>query len=399
MHGLVLLHNWLGKACGFIHRARQEALLKAVCSLLQGGRLTLTDLGRSAPGRALPKHAIKGMDRLLGNRHLHRERFGVYQALAKWLLSQSPRPVIRVDWSEVQPGNRFLLLKAALPFQGRALTVYEEVHPLKRYNNPRTHRRFLQRLSEVMPSHCRAIIVTDAGFRGPWFKAVERLGWDWVGRVRNRIQYSLEGQHWQPSHALYPSATPRVRFLGWGWLSKSQPYACGLYRVRKYLPRAGRSKQAQGRSAAAQRCRKMYKDPWLLATSLPHRRHLAKHLVKLYALRMQIELTFRDHKGLRWGWQLEYTGSHSTQRLEVLVLIGTLAMFITWLVGLAADARDWTRHVQVNTVRKRRVLSIVFLGRQLLNSSRLPLTKQALLDSMRQLPHLIAEQVKFVGIP
>jgi hypothetical protein len=144
----------------------------------------------------------------------------------------------------------------------------------------------------------------------------------------------------------------------------------------------------------------MYQDPWLLATSLPHRRHLAKHLVKLYALRMQIELTFRDHKGLRWGWQLAYTGSRSTPRLEVLVLIGTLAMFITWLVGLAADARDWTRHVQVNTVRRRRrVLSIVFLGRQLLNSSRLPLTKQALLDSMRKLPHLIAEQVKFVGIP
>ncbi len=142
----------------------------------------------------------------------------------------------------------------------------------------------------------------------------------------------------------------------------------------------------------------MYKDPWLLATSLPHRRHLAKHLVKLYALRMQIELTFRDHKGLRWGWQLEYTGSRSTQRLEVLVLIGTLAMFITWLVGLAAEARDWTRHVQVNTVRKRRVLSIVFLGRQLLNSSRLQLTKQALLESMRRLPLLVAEQVKFVGI-
>ena len=114
---------------------------------------------------------------------------------------------------------------------------------------------------------------------------------------------------------------------------------------------------------------------------------------------MQIELTFRDHKGLRWGWQLEYTGSRCTQRLEVLVLIGTLAMFLTWLVGLAGEARDWTRHGQVNTVRNRRVISIVFLGRQLLNSSRLRLTKQALLESMQRLPFLVAEQVKFVGIP
>ena len=190
----------------------------------------------------------------------------------------------------------------------------------------------------------------------------------------------------------------RVKYLGGGWLSKSQPYVCGLYLIRKYLPRAGRWKK-KDLSAAAQRCRKMHKDPWLLATSLTHRRHLAKQLVKMYSLRMQIELTFRDHKGLRWGWQLEYTGSRSTQRLEILVLIGTLAMFLTWLVGLAGEARDWTRHVQVNTVKKRRVISIVFLGRQLLHSSRLKLTKPALLESMQRLPFLVAEQVKFVGIP
>ena len=116
MHGLLLLHNWLSKACGFIHRARQEALFKAVCSLLQGGRLTLTDLGRSAPGRALPKHAIKGMDRLLGNRHLPAERRNIYQALARRLLSQSPRPVILVDWSDVQPGCYVHLSKRKSPF-------------------------------------------------------------------------------------------------------------------------------------------------------------------------------------------------------------------------------------------------------------------------------------------
>ncbi len=74
-------------------------------------------------------------------------------------------------------------------------------------------------------------------------------------------------------------------------------------------------------------------------------------------------------------------------------------MFITSLVGLAGEARDSTRPVQVNTVRKRRVISIVFLGRQLLNSSRLVLTKPALIERMQKLPQLVAEQVKFVGIP
>lgn len=38
----------------------------------------------------------------------------------------------------------------------------------------------------MLPPNCRAIFVTDAGFRTPWFKQVKAFGWDWVGRIRNR---------------------------------------------------------------------------------------------------------------------------------------------------------------------------------------------------------------------
>ena len=30
-------------------------------------------------------------------------------------------------------------------------------------------------------------MVTDAGFRGPCFRDVEALGWDWIGRIREAI--------------------------------------------------------------------------------------------------------------------------------------------------------------------------------------------------------------------
>jgi hypothetical protein len=43
------------------------------------------------------KHQIKAVDRLLGNRHLQRERDGIYRALAKTLLLGSNRPIIVVD--------------------------------------------------------------------------------------------------------------------------------------------------------------------------------------------------------------------------------------------------------------------------------------------------------------
>jgi hypothetical protein len=60
------------------HRARCQALLKVVSAALGGGELSLTQLGRRLQGSAHEKHQIKAVDRLLGNRHLHRERDRMY---------------------------------------------------------------------------------------------------------------------------------------------------------------------------------------------------------------------------------------------------------------------------------------------------------------------------------
>ncbi|MGH8594927.1 MAG: hypothetical protein ACREV3_14085 [Gammaproteobacteria bacterium] len=61
------------------------------------------------------------------------------------------------------------------------------------------------------------------------------------------------------------------------------------------------------------------------------------------------------------------------------------------LAGLAAKERGWARHFQANTERREPVLSLFFLGRELLHSARLRLTLTELLDAFRQLPTLIAE--------
>lgn len=174
MPGIGLLHKWLRDACPSIHRARLSALGKVGQSLLVGGRLTLTELGRQLPTTAFVKHTLKGVDRLLGNAQLQHERVTSYRAVARWVLASTPRPVLRVDWSDCEPGHKHLRLKAAVPLRGRALSIYAEGYPLARSNSPRTHRCFLRNLRAVLPAHCQPIIVTDAGFRGPWFREVER---------------------------------------------------------------------------------------------------------------------------------------------------------------------------------------------------------------------------------
>jgi hypothetical protein len=395
MHASVVLHRWLRGACPGIHAARTAALAKVVEALLLllGGKLTLTHLGRNLRSAAFPKHSIKRVDRLLGNPHLYAERGEIYHALARWVLRATARPVLIVDWSDCAPGHRWLLLRAAVPLGGRALPVYEEVHPLRRYNSPRTHRRFLRHLRAVVPATCAPILVTDAGFRGPWFREVERYGWDWIGRVRNEIKYQLAGSAgagWASTTALYPAATPTPRHLGGALLGRRQPYRCQLYLVREYRRGRGRPRKAHGHGATARRCRKLYKDPWLLATSLPPAAPAAARVVKLYALRMKIEESLRDTKNTRWGFALSYARCRRAERLEILLLIAALGTLVCWLSGLVAETRQWGRRLQANTVATRAVLSTVFVGRQLLTSLRFRLRPGELLAALRRLPPLVA---------
>jgi hypothetical protein len=48
------------------------------------------------------------------------------------------------------------------------------------------HDRFLERLAALFPPPAAPTIVADAGFKVPFYRTVERLGWRRVGRVRGR---------------------------------------------------------------------------------------------------------------------------------------------------------------------------------------------------------------------
>ena len=98
----------------------------------------------------------------MSNSHLHAERKRLYQALCQRLCQHLTQPKILVDWSDIVEQQRLLLIRAALVVDGRAIPLYESVYPLKHYNTPRTHRHFLRELKELLPAHCRPIIITDA---------------------------------------------------------------------------------------------------------------------------------------------------------------------------------------------------------------------------------------------
>ena len=367
MHTVRFVNRWLERKCSFMHQVRARSLSRTVDGLLRGGKLSLTHLGRSLVAGCYEKHRIKSVDRLLGNPHLHAERIEVYAALAREMLLATPTPVLVVDWADGHEGRQWLLLRASVAVQGRALTVYEEAHPKHALGSASVEGAFLRSLKSVLPSGCTPVVVTDAGFRGRWFYQVEANGWRWIGRVRGRVycRRSTTGL-WAQAKTLHREATSRAKAFTDSVLYKFRPLACDLYLVKKYQRARGAPRKRRGLGALARKSRRSYAQPWLLAASPDLRALGAKTVVAMYTKRMTIEESFRDLKSHRWGFAARYARSRNMQRIQVLLLIACLACFVTWLAGMVAMARQWSARFQANTERHRPVLSIGFIGWRIL---------------------------------
>ena len=395
MQAQQVLHKVVEAACPQMHKKRREALSAMVTAALRGQRLTVTDLGRAIRGEAKEKHCIKRADRLASNRHLHGERVAIYASVARSLIGTQTRAVILVDWSDMDESKRHFVLRASISVQGRSLTLYEEVHTIETKDMPKTQWAFLKTLHSMLAPTCRPIIVTDAGFRTPWFRQVESLGWDWVGRVRNRHWVEMAGDGWWVAcKSLYSKASATPKTLGEAKLTWRHAFPCRLVvyqdkpKGRVHLTRAGkRARSAQSRKhAAAQR------EPWLLATSLPIDSKLAKRTVNIYRQRMQIEEAFRDLKSTRFGLSLELHLTYQVERLQVLLLIALLALLVAWLFGKATQLRGQHRDYQANTVKDRAVLSTIFIGLRAIDDPRVKLRPPDLLQARHRLNDVIAQQ-------
>lgn len=364
-----ILHRRLTTAMSFMHAGRWRALGSAVESLLEGGDLWLTGLGRSRPGAVAPKHSIKAIDRLLGNRTLYAERRGVARALGHVLLRGCQSPIVLVDAVEIR--HETFSLSAAIAFDGRSFPLYDWVIRTG-IPNKGTLERFLDQLALVLPAACTPVFVTDAGFRGPWFDLLEARGWDYIGRLRGNGKVCVDGD-WLAVGALHKQARRRHRCLGTVQLPKRNPRDRRLVLSKKRRG-SGRwrltSRNTPGRRQDDLNRATSANEPLVLATSLTC---TSSKVVELYALRMQIEQNFRDKKNHRWGWSFRHMGSRCHTRIELLLLVASIAYFLQQWVGVAAEAAGLHRLHQANTVRTRRALSLFVLGKWVIRRGELRL--------------------------
>lgn len=394
-----VLQKCLASAFQSMHSLRRQSLLLSVESLISGRRLVLMDLARHWPGALRVKAPLKRLDRLLGNDHLHAERERFYAAAAQWLV-RTPQPVIVVDWCRLKAEGRWYLLRAAVPVGGRTLTVLEWVCSEAELTSPVVERRFLQALHQVVPAGVQPVIVTDAGFRAPWCRSVEALGWHWVTRLRHRSHVKpvpADDAAWWPGKGLYELARRTPRDLGRFHIVRYAPLEARLVvygkspQGRHDLTCRGERARAKRSAVAAQRER----EPWLLACS-PSLTLTARQVVQVYAKRMQIELSFRDLKSHRFGQGFEDSLTRSAQRIEVLLLIHMLAVFAAWLTGwLVANTALDTR---LNTMpRPRRQYSRMRVGTEALARGWCKGPTSRWLAGLKALPESVLQNLRAVG--
>lgn len=359
MRASEVLQRWMGECWAQLDVRVVARLLGAVDALVLAGRLTLMSLARCYGSDLNVPAALKALDRLLSNKRLQLAREALYRQMWALLWPRARRVVLVVDWSVLKRDESLHLLRAAVPMGGRTLTVWEEVHPQASYNKAAVHEAFLARLRRLLPVDQVPILVTDAGFKVPWFRAAEALGFACIGRLRGLTQVRPVGkEEWwvtTPFHELpYGSLREGVFEVG-----KGRRHRARLV-VYKAPPKGRKSCTVKGRtrrSSASRQQARSGREAWVLVVSQSLAHLGSGKITQLYGQRMQIEQSFRDLKGLRYGSGLNASLTRKPERLAVLLLLHALASMVAWLRGQAAiDSGESLRLLPHGQARRRKRL-------------------------------------------
>jgi len=371
MHAKKIVERLLGGClCDRLHVKQARALEDVVCAAVSGAHLSLSRLARGVSPSTTVRHRVKKVDRLLGNPSLHAQRETLYGDVAQRWLAGVTQLLVVVDWSDVTADQRWHLLRASVAVEGRSVTLYEEIHPQTLYANYEVHRRFLARIARLLPAGTQPIVMTDAGFRSPWFELVRRCGWQWIGRIRGKDMVQIAGSAWRRCSEMYGEASAQAQSFAQARYVRSKPIDCRLVlakRTTKGRQRLGR-KGNPCRGHTSLKSARAAREPWLLACSRELAHLSPEAIIALYGQRMRIEQSFRDLKNERVGLGLSASRSRSGKRLEILLLIAHIAAWVMRLIGEAAQHCQMHLEFQSVAHPDHKEISVMTLARRVIDA-------------------------------
>ena len=242
----------------------------------------------------------------------------------------------------------------------------------------------------MIPKSSHPIIIADSGFRTPFYRHVEKLGWHWVGRIRGQDFIYLNHarqQAWCSAQSLHQKATTTAKYLAnIKWVRRAPLLAFIVLirqskKQRKALTLSGKKRRSKRNNVHAKR----EKEPWVLVASLSLQGRSPKQIVKIYRARMQIEEGFRDCKAVHYGLGLSQDRRINSKRRSLLCLIAHCATFVLWCIGVAGKQTIFFKRVRVNSSSKQEPYSLIFLARLLLTQAQFRLPEKAIKDALNNI--------------
>ena len=315
-----------------LHAKRVRSLADATLGVLQSGALGIHAIGRglAAARRLLDKHAIKQMDRLIGN-----EGIKALALLGSWVthvIGHRTRIVVNLDWTEFDDDDQSMLVIGMQTDHGRSvplawMTVVKSKLASKRNDH---EDELLGRLREVIPVAVHVTVVADRGFADQKLYAFlkDKLGFEYIIRFRSVIHVvSNNGETRKAKAWLGPGG--RMRVL------RNASVTADLYPVPTVV-----CVQEKG-----------MKDAWCIVAS--DAGLVGRDIVQLYGKRFSIEEMFRDLKDLRYGMGMSWNKVGTPDRRDRMFLVAALAHGLLTLLGAAGESLGLDRMLKANTVRKR----------------------------------------------
>lgn len=327
-----------------LHERQRRALASFVFATLFARVAGVAAIGRAlaAHRHKLPKHAIKQFDRFLSN-----PKLVVGDVMDLWIraVAGSGRLLLVIDWTEFAGDGHHVLMISRVHRSGRAIPMAWTTVLSKKLDGRMKdiERELLARVRRIVGPTRRPIVLADRAFGDvALYQWLRDRGFDFVIRFRKAIfvrgDDGIEGR----AADLVPTNGRARRFKDADVAARGDGFATVVLVKRRGM-----------------------KDSWCLATNLDALH--ADDVVRLYGRRFTTEETFRDVKDVRFGLGLSKCSIARTDRRDRMLLVVSIALFITSVVGCIAERLGLERHVRANkTKNKTRAHSIFSLGRHLL---------------------------------
>jgi hypothetical protein len=322
------------------HGKRKQSLANAALGVISSASLIVhrVGLGLAAAQDLLGKHAVKQVDRLLGN-----DKLVVWDCFAHYVpyvIGGRKEIIVAMDWTDFDADKQATIAISLVTSHGRATPLIWKTVSKKRLKNKRNdyEDEVLHRLKEVLPNDVRVTVLADRGFGDTKLYDFLHtdLGFDFVIRFRGNIIVT-DNQ---------------------GETRNAQDWV-GVGGRAKILRNASvTSQEYEVPSVVCVKAKKM-KQTWCIASSKEN--VSARELVTWYSKRWGIEPQFRDTKDIHFGMGLSETSIGNPERRDRLLLISALAVMVLTLLGAAGEKLGMDRYVKVNTV-KHRTLSLFRQG-------------------------------------